>query len=163
MHRKYGEDPTIQPYFDVDSWVEAIEPCKKDRVFGLSQHTFVSSSPSSINVSSTVTSNQKRPPDDPLVQEMCVLKNDMQKMSNSLEMIQQILQAMTTPHSSSAPSSSTSKHPESLERNPTIVSPPVPQSAPRNWSGTWWTALFSWIHPPMNTQRIPMAAPSSAP
>ncbi|EHA8589827.1 hypothetical protein COCNU_scaffold012629G000030 [Cocos nucifera] len=43
--------------------------------------------------------------------EMHVLKNDMQKMSNSLEMIQQILQAMTTPHPSPAPSSSTSEHP----------------------------------------------------
>ncbi|EHA8588210.1 hypothetical protein COCNU_scaffold004395G000010 [Cocos nucifera] len=63
----------------------------------------------------------------------------MQKMSNSLEMIQQILQVMTIPHPSPAPLSSTSEH------------PPISQSASWNWPDTWWTAPFGWICPPMNT------------
>ncbi|EHA8588910.1 hypothetical protein COCNU_scaffold007163G000010 [Cocos nucifera] len=56
--------------------------------------------------SSMATLNQTRQY-DPLAQEMHQLKNDMQKMNNSLEMIQQIFQAMTTPHPSLVPSSST--------------------------------------------------------
>ena len=137
MHRKYGEDPTTQPHFDVDSWVEVARPCKKDRVFGLSQHTFISNSPSSVGASSIATSNRTRQPDNLLAQNMHQLKNDMQKMSNSLKKIQQIFQAMTTPHPSSMPSSSASKHPGSSERNPTEVLLLIPQSALWNWPDTW--------------------------
>ena len=140
MHRKYGEEPMMQPYFDVDSWMEATRPCKKGRVFGLSRRTSISSNASSIGAYSTVTSNRMIRPDDPLVQEMHQLKNDVQKMSGSLEIIQQILQTMTTLHPSTVASSSTPEYLGSLERNPDIVPPLFPQFAPWNWPSTWWTA-----------------------
>ena len=123
----------------------------------MSHRTSTLSNASSVGASGMVTSNRMIRSDDTLVQEMYHLKNDVQKMSDNLEMIQQILQTMTTLHPSAVASSSTPKYLGSLERNPAAVPPLFPQSAPWNWPSTWWTAPFGWMRPPINAQYTPMA------